>query len=207
VPGCQLPQLCHPMNNGRSRFARAVASAMAVANREYYIAEPVDRWFWTASTAFWAVICGITVRSLTPTNRPIPLIATVPQPDLVNVLVPLTIVLVLSAGSAARLWFRRIRSARDGWQKVRWMLAGVTLVIAAGVMLRPEPPRVTIKNFQRLTEYGLHGVSSMNWFEIRRDKVEAVLGPPGDYRTRPTVFYPPHGPFRGDPDTRSLPNA
>ena len=55
------------------------------------------------------------------------------------------------------------------------VLAGLTVVVAAGaVVLWPRTPsRITLENCNRIRE----GMS--------RAEVEAILGPPGDYRTGP----------------------
>jgi hypothetical protein len=51
-------------------------------------------------------------------------------------------------------------------------LAGLAVMVAAGVgALWPRPSRVTGENFDRIEK----GMS--------RAEIEAVLGPPGDYRT------------------------
>jgi len=53
-------------------------------------------------------------------------------------------------------------------------LAGLALLVAAGVVvLWPPPNRVTLENVQRIKE-------GMNHAEV-----EEILGPPGDYTTRP----------------------
>jgi hypothetical protein len=54
------------------------------------------------------------------------------------------------------------------------VLVGLAVVVAVGaVVLWPQPPsRITRENFARIKE----GMS--------RAEVEAILGPPGDYRTR-----------------------
>jgi hypothetical protein len=58
-------------------------------------------------------------------------------------------------------------------RKLLVVLAGLAVVVAAGVVvLWPRPPsRITRENFERIKE----GMS--------RAEVEAILGPPGDYRT------------------------
>jgi hypothetical protein len=58
------------------------------------------------------------------------------------------------------------------------VLAGLAVVGAAGaVVLRPRPHRITRTNFQRIKE------------GMRRAEVEAILGPPGDYRTGPMDMF------------------
>ena len=54
-------------------------------------------------------------------------------------------------------------------------LAGLAVVVAAGVVLwRPQQgDRITFENFARIEE----GMS--------QEEVEAIIGPPGDYRTGP----------------------
>jgi hypothetical protein len=61
-------------------------------------------------------------------------------------------------------------------RKLLVVLAGLAVVICAAVVLalRPQPDRVTRENFDRITEC------------LNRAEVEAILGPPGDYRTVPT---------------------
>jgi hypothetical protein len=52
------------------------------------------------------------------------------------------------------------------------VLAVLAVVVAAGVVLWPRPPsRITRENFDRIRE------------GMTRAEVEAILGPPGDYRT------------------------
>ena len=58
-------------------------------------------------------------------------------------------------------------------RKLLVALAGLAVVVAAGmVMVWPRPERITRENFDRIRE----GMS--------RAEVEAILGPPRDYRTR-----------------------
>src|ERR1700722_8910984 len=62
-------------------------------------------------------------------------------------------------------------------RKLRWMLVGLVALIAAGAfVLWPENrlDRVTRENYERLHK----GMSQAD--------VDAILGPPGDYRTGPT---------------------
>jgi hypothetical protein len=57
-------------------------------------------------------------------------------------------------------------------RKLFLMLVGLTGVVAAGVVaLRPNTDRITTENYERI-EIGM-----------TRRQVEAILGPPGDYRT------------------------
>jgi hypothetical protein len=67
-------------------------------------------------------------------------------------------------------------------------LAGLTVVAAGVAVVWPRPPsRITRENFDRIPT----GMS--------RAEVEAILGPPGDYRTGPTtaheIEYCPPSPF------------
>ena len=66
------------------------------------------------------------------------------------------------------------------------VLTGLAVVVAAGmVVVWPEPPslvRVTMENCN-LIRLGM-----------TRAEVEAILGPPGDYRSHPTEGFPPRGP-------------
>jgi hypothetical protein len=66
-------------------------------------------------------------------------------------------------------------------RRLRWVLAlaGLGVVIVAGaVVLWPHPPsRITRENFDRIKV----GMS--------RPEVEAILGPPGDYRMGPTLYF------------------
>jgi hypothetical protein len=56
-------------------------------------------------------------------------------------------------------------------------LAGLAVVVAVGVVvLWPRQNRITQENFDRIRE----GMSLA--------EVEAILGPPGDYRTGPTAY-------------------
>ena len=59
-------------------------------------------------------------------------------------------------------------------RKLLVVLAGLAVLVAAGaVVLWPEPPsRITRENFDRVRE------------GMTQAEVEAILGPPGDYRTR-----------------------
>jgi hypothetical protein len=71
-------------------------------------------------------------------------------------------------------------------RKLRWLVAGlVTLAALAAFVLWPRADRVTLQNFNRIRE----GMS--------RAEVEAILGPPGDYRTICTetncgLYQPPY---------------
>jgi hypothetical protein len=59
----------------------------------------------------------------------------------------------------------------------RWIIVSLALVLiltGAAFVFWPRASRVTRENFQRL-----HG-------RMTRTEVEAILGPPGDYRTGPT---------------------
>jgi hypothetical protein len=70
-------------------------------------------------------------------------------------------------------------------RKLLVALAGLAVVVAAGVVvLWPEPPLI------RVTEENLNRVRP----GMTRTEVEAILGPPGDYRTHPTDSFPPRGP-------------
>jgi hypothetical protein len=61
--------------------------------------------------------------------------------------------------------------------KLLWLLAlaGLAMLALGDVVLWPQPSLVTLPNFCRVRE----GMS--------RAEVEAILGPPGDYRTVPTT--------------------
>jgi hypothetical protein len=60
------------------------------------------------------------------------------------------------------------------------VLAALAALAGAGTwVLWPRPDRITLENF-RLLRVGMS-----------RTEVEAVLGPPGDYRTVPTASEPP----------------
>jgi hypothetical protein len=57
---------------------------------------------------------------------------------------------------------------------------GLAVLVAAGAfVLWPRTDRITRENFDRIKE----GMS--------RAEVEAILGPPGDYRTGPVVYFTP----------------
>jgi hypothetical protein len=67
-------------------------------------------------------------------------------------------------------------------RKLLVALAGLAVVVAAGVIaLWPtRPNRVTRENYDRIQ------------IGMTRAEVEAILGPPGDYTTRPqTLWWPP----------------
>jgi hypothetical protein len=55
--------------------------------------------------------------------------------------------------------------------KLRWLLAGLALVTLGVFVLWPRPGRITRESFQ--------------WLRVgmSRPELEAILGPPGDYRT------------------------
>ena len=81
-------------------------------------------------------------------------------------------------------------------RKLLVVLAGLPGVGAAGVVvlwLQSEPARVTQANFERIRD------------GMTRAEVAAILGPPGDFRTKESIFlqplivdrvihYPPPGP-------------
>jgi hypothetical protein len=59
-------------------------------------------------------------------------------------------------------------------RKLRWVLAGLAVLVGtAGLIVQsPQPPsRITRENYYRVRE------------GMTRAEVEAILGPPGDYRT------------------------
>jgi hypothetical protein len=68
----------------------------------------------------------------------------------------------------------------------RWLLAllavslAVLAVIAARPILLPPPnPGITMENYERLKFIRCRG-------DVHLEDFEAILGPPGDYRTQPT---------------------
>jgi hypothetical protein len=66
-------------------------------------------------------------------------------------------------------------------RKLRWLLllVGLAVVVAVGAFaLWPRKDRITRENFDRIQ----NGMSLA--------EVEAILGPPGDHRTRPTTYEP-----------------
>jgi hypothetical protein len=71
-------------------------------------------------------------------------------------------------------------------RRLRWVLAGLAVMtVASVVVLWPRPPsliRVTAENLNHVRP------------GMTRAEVEAILGPPGDYRTHPTDSFPPRGP-------------
>jgi hypothetical protein len=84
---------------------------------------------------------------------------------------------------------------------MRWrkLLARVAVLCLVAVLLTAallafwpetaaEPTRVTKENLHHLRRSMVRGVTSMYWYEGTRTQVEAVLGPPGDYRTQPGTF-------------------
>jgi hypothetical protein len=83
-----------------------------------------------------------------------------------------------------------------------WKLAKLAAVLALGLLLSaaviafwPEPTapptRATEENFWRLSRSMHRGSALELSYEGTRSEVEAILGPPGDYRTRPATFDPP----------------
>jgi hypothetical protein len=67
----------------------------------------------------------------------------------------------------------------------RWLLvqlavslAVLAIFAARPILFPPTNPRLTAENLQRLPR------------RAKRADIEAILGPPGDYRTRPTIFFP-----------------
>jgi hypothetical protein len=68
-------------------------------------------------------------------------------------------------------------------RKLRWVAAAglVALAGVAAFVLWPRPDRITEENYYRIKE----GMS--------RAEVEAILGPPGDYRNGPTTNAEPEG--------------
>jgi hypothetical protein len=70
----------------------------------------------------------------------------------------------------------------------RKLLAAVALalVVMAVLAVRPRPDRVTVANFDRI-----------KW-RMSRAELEAILGPPGDYRTGPSGL-PKYGSYRSGP--------
>jgi hypothetical protein len=64
-------------------------------------------------------------------------------------------------------------------RKLRWVVAGLAVLLLAAIMRAPtpQPSRILRKSFNRLAD----GMS--------RAEVEAILGPPGDYRTIPTAEF------------------
>jgi hypothetical protein len=70
-------------------------------------------------------------------------------------------------------------------RKRRWLLAlaGLLLLAAGVVTVWPQPERITRENFERIRE------------GMTRAEVEAILGPPGDYASGPTMLQP-DGPTR-----------
>jgi hypothetical protein len=62
------------------------------------------------------------------------------------------------------------------------VLAGLAAVVAVGVVVFwPRPDRITQENYDRICE------------NMRRAEVYAILGPPGDYTTRPQALSWPSG--------------
>jgi hypothetical protein len=63
-------------------------------------------------------------------------------------------------------------------RKLLVAVAVLAVLVAAGAsVLWPRPDRITRENFNRIRE-------GMTWAEV-----EAILGPPGEYRTKPLVVF------------------
>lgn len=64
-------------------------------------------------------------------------------------------------------------------RKLRWVLDGLTLALLAvgAFLVWPREDRITQTNFARIRE------------GMTRADVEAILGPPGEYDTRPTPYW------------------
>jgi hypothetical protein len=75
-------------------------------------------------------------------------------------------------------------------RKFRWVLVALAglapVAIAAAFVLRPLPPSKINEASFALIPKGLHVSPTMD-----RAQVEAILGPPGDYRTVPTLGQAP----------------
>jgi hypothetical protein len=69
------------------------------------------------------------------------------------------------------------------WKLFVTVLGLATVFPVAAIVVWPWPERIAERNFTRIAE------------GMRRAEVEAILGPPGDYTTGPTV-----GPMRGGLD-------
>jgi hypothetical protein len=68
-------------------------------------------------------------------------------------------------------------------RKLGWVLAGLAVVVAVGaVVLWPRPDRITLEHFEQVAE------------GMTLAEVEAILGPPGDYRSIRHTEVPPSTP-------------
>jgi hypothetical protein len=75
-------------------------------------------------------------------------------------------------------------------RKHKWKLLGavaLVLIVVVVFAARSRPDRVTRENYRRIQR----GMS--------RAEVEAILGPPGDYRTGPSQNMPKYGYYRTGP--------
>jgi hypothetical protein len=98
-----------------------------------------------------------------------------------------------------------------GWRKrltrLAIALAIAGLLSAAALVFWPVPADkhqqtgVTEENFLHICRSMHRGSTTGGWYEGMRSQAEAVLGPPGDYRTRPVIFDPPSCPGRYPPGT------
>jgi outer membrane protein assembly factor BamE (lipoprotein component of BamABCDE complex) len=94
-----------------------------------------------------------------------------------------------------RQWHRWFPESAMRRRKLLLVLAGLAVAVAAGVVvLWPRPERITREDYDRIRP------------GMTRAEVEAILGPPGDYRNGPTYPDLPRPitlSWSGDPDSPS----
>jgi hypothetical protein len=71
-----------------------------------------------------------------------------------------------------------VRRWLQGWRGWFVVVIGLALLAIAAFVVWPRPGGITEENWRR-AELGMN-----------RSEVEAILGPPGDHRTGPTLFDP-----------------
>jgi hypothetical protein len=108
-------------------------------------------------------------------------------------------------GLVGALWLRFHASARPGFEGWRQkllvvLLAELAVVLAGAVGMSPRTEKVSWDNYDRVRKAVMKawpaapGSPPRWYFDTTREKVEAALGPPGDYRTGPTANVAQYAP-------------